>query len=274
MVTPSPDPMSTDPTTGHQPLSFDNSTSAPPTAQSCTKCGAALRGTYHLLGESMICGKCRMEMDERMTGGSGANRFLRATIFGIIAGIAGAALYYGFVRATDREWALVTAIVGLMVGKAVHIGSHRRGGRKYQVMAVIVTYFSLSLAYAPFAIEGAAKAGSDEAGTDSAGVASIVTDSSVVRARTDSIDAAARAAVDSFRANASSGDHAALIGIGLVAGVAFLAVLPVLVAFGSPLSALIMAFGLWEAWKMNRGELAVGLTGPFRLGAPTPPPAA
>ena len=266
--------MSTDHTTGQQPLSFDNTTSAPPEVQSCTKCGAVLRGTYHLLGESMICGKCRMEIDEKMTGGSGANRFLRATIFGIIAGLLGAALYYGFVRVTDREWALVTAVVGLMVGKAVHIGSHRRGGRKYQVMAVIVTYFSLSLAYAPFAVEGAMEAAKEGATADSAGVAAAPVDSAVASARGDSIDAAARAAVDSFRANATSGEKAALIGVGLFAGIAFLAVLPVLVAFGSPLSALIMAFGLWEAWKMNHGELALNVTGPFRLGALTPPPAA
>ena len=265
--------MSTNPTTGHQPLSFDNTTSAPPEAQSCTKCGTGLRGTYHLLGESMICGKCRMEIDDRMTGGTGANRFLRATIFGIIAGLLGAALYYGFVRVSGHEWALVTAIVGLMVGKGVHIGSHRRGGRKYQVMAVIVTYFSLSLAYAPFAVEGAMKAARNGTTTDSTTYATATLDSASQKARADSIDAAARAAADSFHANASSGEKAALLGFGLVAGFAFLAMLPVIVAFGSPLSALIMAFGLWEAWKMNHGELAQSLSGPFRLGAPTPPPA-
>lgn len=259
-----------DPSTGHEPLSFDGTSAAPAAAQTCTKCGGQLRGTYHLLGESMICGKCRMEIDDKQTGGTGANRFLRATVFGIGAGIAGAALYYAFVKITNLEWALITAIVGLMVGKAVHFGSHRRGGRKYQVMAVIVTYFSLSLAYFPFAIDGVAEAQKQGQTADSAAVAA---PDSTTQSRTDSIDASARAAVDSFRSNASAGDHAALIGIGFLALLAFLAVLPVVVGMSSPLSALIMAFGLWEAWKMNRGEMAVTVTGPFRLGAPTPPSA-
>ena len=262
-----------DPSTGHEPLTFDNTAPAQPAAQVCTKCGAALRGSYHLLGESMICGKCRMEIDEKQTGGTGASRFLRATVFGIGAGIAGAAIYYAFVKITNLEWAMITAIVGLMVGKAVHFGSHRRGGRKYQVMAVIVTYFSLSLAYLPFALEGVKEGVDGKSGTDSTSV-SQPTDSVAARAHGDSIDAAARASVDSFRANASAGDQAALIGIGFLALLAFLAILPVMVGMTSPLSALIMAFGLWEAWKMNRGEMAVTVTGPFRLGAPTTPPPA
>ena len=260
-----------DPSTGHEPLSFDSTSATPPAAQACTRCGAPLRGTYHLLGESMICGKCRMQIDEKQTGGTGANRFLRATVFGIVAGIAGAALYYAFVKITNLEWAMITAIVGLMVGKAVHFGSHRRGGRKYQVMAVIVTYFSLSLAYLPFAMAGVREGLDGRSGTDSTS-ASQPADSLATRAHADSI-AAARAAVDSFRANAGTGEHAALIGVGLLALLAFLAILPVMVGMSSPLSALIMAFGLWEAWKMNRGEMAVTVTGPFRLGAPTPPPA-
>ena len=265
--------MSTDPSTSNQPLSFDNSTASPAAAQRCTSCGAELKGTYHLLGESMICGKCRIDVDARMTGGTGANRFLRATVFGIGAGIVGAVLYYAFVKITGFEWAVITAAVGLLVGKAVHIGSHRRGGRKYQGMAVIVTYFALALAYAPFAIEGATDTAKNKGGkVDS--VATAPRDSVAQRAHDDSIETAARAAVDSFRANTSTGGQAAAVGLGLVAVVLFLAALPVFVAIGSPLSALIMAFGLWEAWKMNRGELALAVSGPFRLGAPTPPPTA
>jgi hypothetical protein len=40
---------------------------------------------------------------------------------------------------------------------------------------------------------------------------------------------------------------------------------PVLAAFGSPISGLIFAFALWEAWKINR-RLVLTFNGPFRLG--------
>lgn len=39
----------------------------------------------------------------------------------------------------------------------------------------------------------------------------------------------------------------------------------------SPWNALIMGFGLWEAWRMTRG-IAVTVEGPFRASAASPPP--
>jgi len=43
--------------------------------------------------------------------------------------------------------------------------------------------------------------------------------------------------------------------------------MPILVATQSILSALITGFGLWEAWKINRGFPAPEITGPHPVAA-------
>lgn len=135
-----------------EPLTFD--TSAAPGAATCHKCGTALRGSYHMINERMSCGPCRFAAEEQLTGGAGAAGLARAVVFGSGAAIVGAAGYYGFVKVTGIEWALITAFVGLGVGMAVRIGSRGQGGRKFQGVAVGLTYLAMAGAYMPFLIDG------------------------------------------------------------------------------------------------------------------------
>jgi hypothetical protein len=146
-----------------EPLTFD--ASASPGAASCAKCGTQLRGSYHMVDESMACAKCRYAAEAQSAGGTGAGALLRAIGFGTGAAIVGAVGYYAFVKITDIEWALLTALVGIGVGMAVRVGSRGHGGRKYQVVALVLTYFAMSGAYLPFIA-----AGVDEASKASAGV--------------------------------------------------------------------------------------------------------
>lgn len=134
-----------------EPLTFD--ASAAPSAAKCSKCGTVLRGSYHMIGEAMACGTCRYAAESNQ-GGDGAGPLARAIVFGAGAAIVGAAGYYAFVKITNIEWALLTALVGLGVGMAVRIGSRAHGGRKYQGVAVALTYLAMSGAYLPFVVDG------------------------------------------------------------------------------------------------------------------------
>jgi hypothetical protein len=51
----------------------------------------------------------------------------------------------------------------------------------------------------------------------------------------------------------------------LLRGIGLMLSIPVLTATERPLTALIVGFGLWEAWKLSRGASAT-LEGPFRTG--------
>ena len=133
-----------------EPLTFE--ASAAPGAATCQKCGTVLRGSYHMINERMACGPCRFAAEEQLSGGTGAAGLARAIVFGAGAAVLGAAGYYAFVKLTNVEWALLTALVGLGVGMAVRVGSRGHGGRKFQVVALALTYFAMSGAYMPLIV--------------------------------------------------------------------------------------------------------------------------
>lgn len=133
-----------------EPLTFE--TSAAPGAASCQKCGTTLRGSYHMINERMSCGPCRFAAEEQLSGGTGMAGVARAIVFGAGAAVLGAAGYYAFVKLTNVEWALLTALVGLGVGMSVRIGSRGHGGRKFQIVALALTYLAMSAAYMPFIV--------------------------------------------------------------------------------------------------------------------------
>ena len=133
-----------------EPLSFE--TSAAPGAAACQKCGTVLRGSYHMINERMSCGPCRFAAEEQLSGGTGAAGLARAIVFGAGAAVLGAAGYYAFVKLTNVEWALLTALVGIGVGMAVRVGSRGHGGQKFQVVALALTYLAMSAAYMPFIV--------------------------------------------------------------------------------------------------------------------------
>ena len=258
-----------------EPLTFD--ASAAPGAASCAKCGTQLRGSYHMVDDAMTCAKCRYAAEAQSAGGTGAGALLRAIGFGTGAAVVGAAGYYAFVKITDIEWALLTALVGIGVGMAVRVGSRGHGGRKYQVVALVLTYFAMAGAYLPFIAAGANEASrSRHAAETSAPAAS--------GAKTDAATSVAQRPADAAQpertippadeapAAATPATTTPKMSVGVafavLAGVLALGLLttPVFVAFASPISGLFIAYALYRAWKTNAGGLRpVTASGPFRL---------
>jgi len=76
-------------------------------------------------------------------------QFLQAALFGAAAALLGCILYAAFTIATGLNIGIVAALVGYMVGWAVLQGSGGVGGQTYQILAVVLTYFSVSLASIP-----------------------------------------------------------------------------------------------------------------------------
>ena len=271
--------MSTDATNNrnsqYTPLSFDNA--GAPSAATCVKCGALLPGSYHTSTDQMACSTCRVTAEEQQRGAAGAEGIVRAFAFGLGAAIVGAGAYYAFVKVTNIEWALITGLVGLGVGKAVNIGGRGLGGRKYQLIAVLLAWMAMGGAYFPFLAEGAMT------GASKAQKEAVVE----AQARADSIDEAndAVAEPDSAALAASANAHEAVkriknfkvpLGAILIASIIGIFTTPFLVTLMSPLSGVIMAFALYRAWKVNRGEgvSMVSVAGPFRLQGPPPSAAA
>lgn len=270
-----------------QPLQFDHAvegdaTSASgATATTCASCKAPLVRLYYEVNGDAVCAKCKYEVDKASRMPTGIGPFAKAFVVGGIAAVLGAAIYYGVIALTNFEIGIVAIVIGFMVGWGVRRGA-AGGGRRYQVLAVVLTYFAVGLAYTPLLLREAMKgAGASDS------TAAIANDSAVVSLAGDPSDdvtaplSEAAVALDSV--GTTSPGKALAIGIPLLLGgsILFIFALPVIAVLGSLPSGLISAFiigiGMHQAWKMTGAQLAT-ITGPYRLGdadAPrdTPPDA-
>jgi len=213
----------------------------------CAFCHQAIYDAYFEVNGQTSCQKCRYTVEEQRARGSGAVRFLRAFLAGGLAAALGAGIYYAVLAATDYEFALVSILVGLMVGFAVSWGSGHRGGRVYQSLAVVLTYFAIVSTYVPFLLEAWDDGIEAEAvlieGDGNAGVP------------------ASAEALGAQPVTLSVGEAAT----GLIAFAVLVAAMPFLAGVENVLGLLIIGFGLFEAWRLNQ-FVPLTIEGPFRFG--------
>jgi len=75
--------------------------------------------------------------------------FFRAILVGAFAAAVGTVLYATFTLASHIQIGLAAVGVGYLIGKAIQETTGGVGGLKYQALAVVLTYFSVSLARVP-----------------------------------------------------------------------------------------------------------------------------
>jgi len=153
--------------------------------------------------------------------------------------------------------------MGFLVGKAVFLGSGRRGGPGYQALAVGLTYLGIGVAYLPIiATQLKNRPDKDRPAASQAAPAPAPRDSAIAG------DSGARAAapIEAKRASLPR----ALVAVALLT--LSIPVLSVTAGLpGSLISLLIYGFALYEAWKFTRA-VRIAFAGPFRVGfAPSAP---
>jgi hypothetical protein len=139
---------------GHE-LQFDEAEYAipAPAGPTCGVCKRPIDDVCFEINGKICCATCRQKVEAAFRGGSGAVRGLRALIFGAVAAIAGAALYYLIIRVTGYNIGLVAIVVGFMVGGAVHKGYGNRGDLFYQFLSLFLPYVAIGLMHVPMLIE-------------------------------------------------------------------------------------------------------------------------
>lgn len=251
-------------------LQFDQAEFATPASErpTCSVCQQAIPEEYYEIQQKMMCPRCRDGVEAALRGGSPIARFLKATTLGVLAAAFGAVIYYAFVRMTVRNWALIAIVVGLMVGGAVRKGTGNRGGRLYQLMAVFLTYSSIVAMNVPLLIEAFIKHPIKKP------AAQVAADKGDRRAKAPLDVPEAKKASPAEPIGADAGAQQAQAAPPRLSDVLrLLAMLvglfyayPVLEATEAPISGLIYAFALWEAWKINK-PIQLVFNGPFRLAA-------
>jgi hypothetical protein len=118
----------------------------------CVVCRQPIGGSYYQIKGAPVCAGCTEKVRAQIPRDSHA-AFIRALLFGIVGAVIGLALYVTFALATGLIIGWISVAVGYIVGKAMHIGSRGVGGRRYQVVAVLLTYFAVSFSAVPIALE-------------------------------------------------------------------------------------------------------------------------
>jgi len=214
----------------------------------CQWCEQPLVGVYFEVDSKLTCAACRDRAEAGWKSGSGAVRLFKALAAGSGAAVLGALLYYGVRALTGYELSLLSIVVGVLVGKAVRWGSAGRGGRAYQALAVLLTYLAIGGTYLPVFFKEIQKTQAKQAAPPASPAPAAATAVPAGKAAPKPVP--------------SLGDF--LLFLGVV--VAMAAVLPVAAGIDSPILFLILAIGLYEAWKTSRPAVP-HIAGPFTLGA-------
>jgi hypothetical protein len=230
----------------------------------------------------------------------------RAVLYGTGAAIAGM-IGLAIVLSIFNAFRIVSSIaVAYLVAKAIGKATGNYGGRRYQVLAVALTYAALGLGMlipvmraaerldevkAPPKLEARHGPAGESAEFDDE-IRSLDSapregeDPAVAAARADSLAAAdsvarlarTRANAQMTDLNARFADRLARPGITIALGaVALLFVLPILSSFAYGLyagviSIFALVFALKKAWELTEVVMEFELTGPFKVGAgPIPP---
>lgn len=208
----------------------------------CGSCGSEITTEYYEVNGQVACEDCRIAAEEAQHA-RGAGRFMRAVLLGLLASAAGFGIYYAVARFTGKEYAIIAALIGIMVGLAVKRGSGGRGGWRYQTLAVLLTYATIVSSYVPFIVEEVLK---DAQAPATAAATPLDTAASLIATGA----APPLGMLDMI--------------LGLIAMTAFVFAVPFLAGMENVLGLVIIAVGLYEAWYLNRRS-TLAISGPFKV---------
>jgi uncharacterized protein (DUF983 family) len=114
----------------------------------CKSCKKPLSGDYFRINGIVACENCTEQLRRQLPVDSSA-AFIRAIAIGIGAAVLGCGLYAGFTILTSIYIGIVSLAVGWLIGKAMKMGSGGIGGKRYQIVAVALTYIAVSMADVP-----------------------------------------------------------------------------------------------------------------------------
>jgi hypothetical protein len=128
-------------------LNFDRADFTAETREDhCAWCTRGLNGSYFDVQSNRVCATCA-ERARRVSPEDTRATFLRSVLFGSLAAAMVGMAYFALFRMTDGMWMVFASIgVGYVIGKAMRMGSNGVGGRRYQVMAALLTYIAVTVA--------------------------------------------------------------------------------------------------------------------------------
>lgn len=240
-----------------------------PDANTCRSCNSTIGGTYYRVNGALACPNCAQQLEQQLPKDT-HTAFTKALLFGFGGAILGLIIYAAFGIITGWMIGYISLAVGYIVGKAMLMGSGGLGGRRYQVAAILFTYFAVSMAAIPLGISQAIK-------EKNARQSGLVHSSQAPSATFEK--QGANASDDSSPSDSAVDNPPAVqkpqVSFGAaVAGLLFLGLASPFLELSDPvhgaIGLIILFVGLRIAWKLTAGK-TVEILGPFGESVPPPP---
>ena len=254
------------------PLQFDKAEiDDAPAAPTCASCKKPVT-TYFQIGAVVVCSTCRDAVVRALEVGKAPGRFVRALLQGGLAAIGGAVVWYFIREITHLEIGLVAVGVGILVGMAVKRASGGFGGKRYQALAVALTYASITMSNVPLIVSEIRKQA--PSAVVAQGAAPVPGASPVASPASDAPEEAQPEAAAGEHKGSSPSVSGFFVAWAWIFALAL--AMPFLSGVQNILGIVIIGIGLYQAWKINR-FVPPAVLGPFevaRAGTGATPPAA
>jgi hypothetical protein len=218
-------------------------------------CATVIESSYFQLSGRTVCPACADRVGAKLSRPANSMVF-RGLLYGAGAALACSICYAIITVVTGMELAIAAIAVGYLIGRAVRIGSNGLGGRRCQIIAVALTYLSITTAYLPLLIKGAREQiqakDSAKAGAGKAQAAAAPPEVQAPEIQTK-------------QASKALSPATLVLGVVFLVGVALASpLLGLMEGLGGLIGLAIISFGLLQAWKQTARPSLV-LAGPFTL---------
>lgn len=219
-------------------------------APSCRICGATIGASYYEIGGRISCPGCNTRLSAELTNAFSTKTFLRALGYGGGAALGGSIVWYYFGKLTGYELAIIAIGIGIFVGLAIKKATGGIGGKRYQALAMFLTYSAIVWTNVPHILDELAKQPPPAAVQNaSQGDAPVQGVAPVAPPPPSTKEVLPPPTLGQF-----------LFAWLFLFAIAYAA--PFLAGFKNAIGLLIIAIGLYEAWKYTKGT-PIPIAGPF-----------
>jgi hypothetical protein len=241
---------------------------APGAGPHCGVCKGPLAPEYWRWQGLIFCAACRPKVGDKIAESQSGGAYAKAALQGAGVAIACGIGYAVFVEVIKTQLALVTIGIAYVVARVVRKASGGMGGRRFQVLAVALTYFASTMGYAPGILRGVREmqVKRDDAAVHATGSDDSPAYESAQAANASEAHGAAASASDApahaHAATPRGGVRSMIFGLAFFLGLVLAA--PFLEVTSAPIGVIIVLIGLWQAWKLTRG-VPIAIEGPYRV---------
>ena len=248
----------------------------------CSDCRAPMRAQYYVVNDRPLCAKCRPPYARRIERTDGRGAMWRVGLQGGLVALIGAAVLAGAISVFPPLRVFLVAPIGYLIGKRMMTALDGYSARRYQYLAVSLTYLCFLVGFAvPAALQERGER-ARRADNRARMQGTVATEADALRDELAQLnppraDAAEPTGADDSDANAAPVAASMTraqqdIGPGPGLALVMLLLLPFVASlqFGLAFSSVGFAaigYGLYQAWTRTDGQgMHLRLSGPFRVG--------